>query len=154
PWRRSWRSSACAAACRRRSSARPSATPSPNPRRPSRVPLRHFARFPLNTSGISADNRGVRFSRVPLLTLVLGLVLAWVLVYELDVLTHAVALNGLLLGRPAHLITDAAAGVVCVLAALRHHGRARLAWLLVAAGIFAWTAGDTYWTYVLLNDPH
>jgi len=96
----------------------------------------------------------VRPSRFPALTLALGCVLVWTLVYELDVLTHAAPLHGLALGRPAHLITDAAAGALCAIAAFRHRGAARLAWLLVAAGILAWTAGDSYWTFVLLNDAH
>src|SRR5262249_15966585 len=105
-------------------------------------------------SAISADNGGVRPSRFPALTLALGCVLLWTLVSELDVLTPAAPLHGLALGRPAHLITDAAAGALCAIAAFRHRGAARLAWLLVAAGILAWTAGDSYWTFVLLNDAH
>jgi two-component system, cell cycle response regulator len=96
----------------------------------------------------------VRLARLPALTIALVFVLAWTLIYELAVLTHAVPLDGLAFGRPAHLITDAAAGVLCAIAALRQQGGARLAWLLVAAGILAWTAGDSYWTFVLLDDPH
>ena len=65
---------------------------------------------------------------------------------RVDVLTQVVPLHGAALGRPAHLITDAAAGVLCGVCAMRHRGAARLAWLLVAAGILAWTAGDVYWT--------
>ncbi len=108
----------------------------------------------LNTGPVNADNLGVRPFRFPVLTLGLAIVLTWTLVYELVVLTHAVSMRGVLLGRPAHLITDAAAGVLCAIGALRQRGGARVAWLLVAAGILAWTAGDSYWTYVLLDDPH
>jgi two-component system cell cycle response regulator len=96
----------------------------------------------------------VKAFRHPAVTLVLGLVLAWVVVYELVVLTHLLPLRGIPLGRPAHLITDAAAGVLCAVAALRHRGVARWSWLLVSAGILAWTAGDAYWTFVLLDDTH
>ena len=75
------------------------------------------------------------------------------MLYELAVLTHAVPLRGIFFGRSAHLITDAAAGVLCAIAALRQKGGARLAWLLIALGILTWTAGDSYWTFVLLDDP-
>ncbi len=110
--------------------------------------------FPLKVAFRSAEELRVKAFRHPAATLGLGLVLTWVLLYELDVLTHVFPLRGIALGRPAHLITDAAAGVLCAIAALRHRGMARWSWLLVSAGILAWTAGDAYWTFVLLDDPH
>src|SRR4051812_37080294 len=80
-----------------------------------------------------------------------GLVL-WTLVYELNVLLGLTPERGIAFGRPAHLIAEFAAGALCALGALRHRGAVRVAWLLIAAGIVAWTGGDTYWTTVLLDE--
>ena len=82
----------------------------------------------------------------------LGALCVWLLAYEANVLLHLVAPHGVLLGRPAHLVTQFAAGLICALGALRHRRGERVAWLLVALGIVAWTAGDTYWTTVLLDE--
>jgi len=75
----------------------------------------------------------------------------WLALYELNVLVDVARPHGVLFGRAPHLVVDFGAGLVCALAALRHRGAERLAWLLVALGIAAWTAGDTYWTTVLLD---
>jgi len=44
------------------------------------------------------------------------------------------------------------AAAVCAAGALRVTGRERLAWLLLAAAIVVWTAGDLYWLHVLDAD--
>ncbi|HEY6758881.1 MAG TPA: HD domain-containing phosphohydrolase [Baekduia sp.] len=73
----------------------------------------------------------------------------WLAVFELNLLTHAVPLSGVLFGRPSHLVVDFGSGLACAVAAWRHRGPDRVAWLLVAAGILCWAAGDVYWTAVL-----
>jgi two-component system cell cycle response regulator len=75
----------------------------------------------------------------------------WLAVFEANELARAFPLNGILFGRSSHLVVDFGAGALCVLAALRHRGADRTGWLLVAAGIVAWAAGDVYWTVVLLD---
>jgi diguanylate cyclase (GGDEF)-like protein len=76
----------------------------------------------------------------------------WLAVFEANELLHRFALSGILLGRSSHLVVDFGAGVLCAVAALRHRGADRTGWLLVAAGILAWAAGDVYWTTVLLDE--
>jgi diguanylate cyclase (GGDEF)-like protein len=75
----------------------------------------------------------------------------WLLVYAGNQAVGAFALSGPLFGRTSHLVVDFGAAAVCAAAALRHRGGDRLGWLLVAAGIGAWAAGDTYWSVVLLD---
>jgi two-component system, cell cycle response regulator len=73
----------------------------------------------------------------------------WLAVFELNLLTGAFPHTGLLLGRSSHLVVDFGSGLLCLLAALRQRGPARVAWLLVAIGTLCWAAGDVYWTAVL-----
>jgi two-component system cell cycle response regulator len=73
----------------------------------------------------------------------------WLAVFELNLLTGAFPHTGLLLGRSSHLVVDFGSGLLCALAAWRHRGPDRVAWLLVAVGTVCWAAGDTYWTAVL-----
>jgi two-component system cell cycle response regulator len=81
--------------------------------------------------------------------LALGL---WLAVFEANELLRVFPLTGILFGRPSHLVVDFGAAALCTMAALRHRGPDRLAWLLVAAGILCWAAGDVYWTAVLLDE--
>jgi two-component system cell cycle response regulator len=81
----------------------------------------------------------------------LGALCCWLAALELNLLTGAFPRTGILFGRPSHLVVDFGAGALCALAAWRHRGRDRLAWLLVALGILAWASGDVYWTAVLLD---
>jgi two-component system cell cycle response regulator len=76
----------------------------------------------------------------------------WLAVFEANELLRVFSLTGLLFGRSSHLVVDFGAGALCALAAMRHRGADRLGWLLVAAGITAWAAGDLYWTTVLLDE--
>jgi diguanylate cyclase (GGDEF)-like protein len=82
----------------------------------------------------------------------LGALVLWTVLYEVNVLVGAVAPHGLLAGRPAHLVVEYGAGLLCLLGAARHRGAVRVAWLLIGLGIVAWTSGDTYWTAVLLDE--
>jgi two-component system, cell cycle response regulator len=75
----------------------------------------------------------------------------WLAVFELNELVGAFALDGILFGRSSHLVVDFGAGFLGVAAALRQRGPDRAGWLLVAAGILCWAAGDVYWTTVLLD---
>lgn len=75
----------------------------------------------------------------------------WLLACGLNQAVHAFPLTGILFGRTSHLVVDFGAGLLCAAAALRHRGADRAGWLLVAAGIVCWAAGDVYWTVVLLD---
>jgi diguanylate cyclase (GGDEF)-like protein len=76
----------------------------------------------------------------------------WLLAPLVNEVVGAFALNGILFGRTSHLVVDFGAGLLCAAAAFRHQGPDRTGWLLVAAGIVAWAAGDVYWTTVLLDE--
>ena len=75
----------------------------------------------------------------------------WLAVFELNLVAGVFPHTGILFGRPSHLVVDFGAGLLCGLAAWRHRGADRLAWMLVAVGIVAWASGDVYWTAVLLD---
>jgi diguanylate cyclase (GGDEF)-like protein len=76
----------------------------------------------------------------------------WLLVAAVNQAAGAFALTGILFGRESHLVVDFGAGLLCAWGAFRHRGADRTGWLLVAAGIVAWAAGDVYWTTVLLDE--
>jgi two-component system cell cycle response regulator len=75
---------------------------------------------------------------------------AWIVVYELDGLGAGVLPVGPV--KPLHLLVMVVGGAVCAgrAVAVRHE---RLAWALIGAASLAWTAGETYYTYVLWTDP-
>jgi diguanylate cyclase (GGDEF)-like protein len=81
----------------------------------------------------------------------LGALVFWLLACAVNQAVGAFPLTGILFGRTSHLVVDFGAGLLCAAAALRHHGADRVGWLLVAAGILCWAAGDVYWTTVLLD---
>jgi diguanylate cyclase (GGDEF)-like protein/putative nucleotidyltransferase with HDIG domain len=76
----------------------------------------------------------------------------WLLAAAANQAAGAFALSGILFGRESHLVVDFGAGLLCAWGAFRHRGADRAGWLLVAAGIVAWAAGDVYWTTVLLDE--
>ncbi len=91
-------------------------------------------------------------ARMPLVvTVALAVLGAWLTVYELNVLFAFTGRRGFAFGRPATLTLSLVAAVLCLAGALRQRGSARLAWTLIAVGIFAWDAGDTYWSAVLID---
>jgi two-component system cell cycle response regulator len=96
----------------------------------------------------------VGLRRSQLLAWALAALGIWLAVFEANELLRVVPLKGLLFGKPSHLVVDFGAGLVCAIAALRHRGTDRAAWLLVAVGIVAWAAGDVYWTAVLADEPN
>ncbi|HWI75011.1 MAG TPA: diguanylate cyclase [Baekduia sp.] len=75
----------------------------------------------------------------------------WLVAAALNQAVGAFAPTGILFGRESHLVVDFGASLVCAWGALRRGGADRSGWLLVAAGIAAWAAGDVYWTTVLLD---
>jgi two-component system cell cycle response regulator len=81
----------------------------------------------------------------------LGVLGFWLLACGINQAVGTFPLTGILFGRGSHLVVDFGAGLLCAAAALRHRGPDRTGWLLVAAGIVAWAAGDVYWTAVLLD---
>jgi two-component system, cell cycle response regulator len=81
----------------------------------------------------------------------LALLGAWLVVYEANVVLRFEPVNGLFFGKGATLIMSFSAAALCLAGALRRRGAARVAWVVVAFGIAAWNAGDTYWTTVLLD---
>ncbi len=90
-------------------------------------------------------------SRRPLLLVPLLAAAAWLVLHELRV----VALDGVDLGplssRFAHdVVLLLAAGVCLLRGVLVSHER--VAWLLIGAGVTAWTAGEIYYTAVLWDE--
>lgn len=77
--------------------------------------------------------------------------LAWLLLYEVAVIAGLDI--GVLADRAVHDLLLVAAAGLCLGGALRHRGAERTAWLLLAAGVCAWTAGEIYYTAVLWDDP-
>src|SRR3954454_9956619 len=87
-------------------------------------------------------------SRRPLLLVPLLACAAWLAVHEARVtLLHGVDL-GPLSSRFAHDLLLAVAAAVC-LARGALIERERAAWLLIGAGVLAWTAGELYYTVLL-----
>jgi diguanylate cyclase (GGDEF)-like protein/putative nucleotidyltransferase with HDIG domain len=82
----------------------------------------------------------------------LGALCLWLLAAGANQITGAFPLTGILFGRESHLVVDLGSGLLCCAAAFRHRGPDRVGWLLVGGGILAWSAGDVYWTTVLLDE--
>jgi two-component system cell cycle response regulator len=57
-----------------------------------------------------------------------------------------------LAGGPLYDAVVVAAGVACLLKA-RESARERWAWLAIGVAVLAWAAGETYWTWFLLDEP-
>jgi two-component system cell cycle response regulator len=81
----------------------------------------------------------------------LGLSLA---LLQANELVGVLPIDAMALGRASHLVVCFGSAGLCARAALRHRGSDRTAWLMVAAGIAAWTAGDLYWAIVLTDAAH
>jgi two-component system cell cycle response regulator len=77
---------------------------------------------------------------------------AWLCIHEL----HAVLLpdldGGPLFSRYAHDVVLLSASALCVAGAFRYRGTERVAWLLIGAGVLAWSFGEVYYTAVLWTD--
>src|SRR3954465_8033340 len=80
-----------------------------------------------------------------------GVLLVWSAAYAVQAWIPAHPLNGSLLGKYASDVVQMAAGVLCLVRALRLRGVERLAWLLIGAGIAVWTLGDVYWAVFLAD---
>jgi hypothetical protein len=100
--------------------------------------------MPRRRSHVAASTMAVRA--------VLAVMMVWLLGYQANVMFALAPVEGVLLGKPAHLVIGFAGALLCLAAALRHSGGHRVGWLLVGVGIIAWNAGDVYWTTVLLDD--
>src|SRR5688572_565174 len=73
---------------------------------------------------------------------------AWLLLYELRVIVAPGLDAGPLTSRFAHDVVLLASSVLIIAKALSA-GRERLAWLLIGAGVLAWSLGEVYYTAVL-----
>ena len=77
-----------------------------------------------------------------------GACAAWLVLYELRVIVAPGLDAGPLTSRFAHdVLLLLASGLI--LARALHAGRERLAWLLIGAGVLAWSLGEAYYTAVL-----
>jgi diguanylate cyclase (GGDEF)-like protein len=76
--------------------------------------------------------------------------LAWLTLYEASVVLGFGL--GPLDDRGAHDVLLVLASALCCAGALRHRGAERFAWLLLAAAVTSWTAGEIYYTAVLWTD--
>src|SRR3954451_21026022 len=74
---------------------------------------------------------------------------AWLALYE----AHILGLSWVPTGdvETLHLVVLAIGGAACVAPAFARRDE-RLAWVLIGAGMLAWTAGEAYYTTVLWND--
>ncbi len=72
----------------------------------------------------------------------------WLVLYELRVLVAPELDAGPLTSRFAHDVVLLAASAL-ILARALEAGRERLAWLLIGAGVLAWSLGEVYYTAVL-----
>ena len=108
----------------------------------SRPTLPHIHR----TVGTHASRSTGLFVSACLATAVLvGVFLSWTL-FSLDGTTVTVWVDDM--GEMATALTAAGA---CVVAALRHRGRGRLAWGLMAASALSWGAGEAIWNWYELH---
>jgi diguanylate cyclase (GGDEF)-like protein len=73
---------------------------------------------------------------------------AWLLLYELRVIVAPDLDAGPLTSRFAHDVVLLASSALIIAKALKA-GRERLAWLLIGAGVAAWSLGEVYYTAVL-----
>src|SRR3954466_8698601 len=87
-------------------------------------------------------------SRRPLLIAPLLACAAWLALHELRVVAFGGIDLGPLSSRFAHDVVLVLAAVVC-LARGATVARERTAWLLIGAGVLAWTLGELYYTAVL-----
>ncbi|MBE2314703.1 GGDEF domain-containing protein [Solirubrobacter sp. CPCC 204708] len=90
-------------------------------------------------------------SRRPILLVPLFACAAWLLGYAVNVVAFAGADLGPLSSRFAHdVVLAVAAGICLTRGALA--ARERCAWLLIGAGVAAWTAGEIYYTAALWDE--
>jgi two-component system cell cycle response regulator len=79
----------------------------------------------------------------------------WMAIYELrTVLAPNIALGGMevFFSRYAHDVVLLAASGLCLAGAMRRRGAERVAWLLIGAGVSAWSLGEVYYTGVLWTE--
>src|SRR4051812_13240919 len=73
---------------------------------------------------------------------------AWLVLYELRVIVAPDLGLGPFSSRFAHDVVLLLASALCLAHGIRA-GRERLAWLLIGAGVLAWSLGEVYYTAVL-----
>ena len=90
-------------------------------------------------------------SRRPLLVVPFAVCAAWLLVHELRVTALHGADVSFLGSRFAHDVVLAIAALACLARGVLVR-RERVAWLLIGAGVLAWTSGELYYTLVLWDE--
>src|SRR3954451_17001197 len=90
-------------------------------------------------------------SRRPLLIAPLAACAAWLVLHELRVVAFGGVDLGRLSSRFAHDVMLLVAAVVCLARGVCVR-RERLPWLLIGAGVLAWTLGEIYYTAVLWDE--
>jgi diguanylate cyclase (GGDEF)-like protein len=94
----------------------------------------------------------VRTRFTPAVRVAFAVGFTWLALHEL----HAVLAPGLdvgpLFARFAHDVLLLAASALCLAGGLRRRGAERVAWLLIGAGVLAWSFGEIYYTAVLWTD--
>ena len=79
---------------------------------------------------------------------------AWLALHELHAVIAPDLSAGPLFSRYAHDVLLLGASALAVAGALvTHRGKERVAWLLIAAGVLAWSLAEIYYTAVLWTDP-
>ena len=77
---------------------------------------------------------------------------AWLALHELHAVVAPTLNAGPLFSRYVHDLLLLSASALCAVGALTHRGRERTAWLLIAAGVLAWSLAEVYYTAVLWTD--
>jgi two-component system, cell cycle response regulator len=81
-----------------------------------------------------------------------GLAAFWLVLHEAHTVLAPHLDAGPLFSRYAHDVVLVLASVLAFAGGLRRRGSERVAWLLIASGVLAWTLGEIYYTAVLWTD--
>jgi two-component system cell cycle response regulator len=93
---------------------------------------------------------GTRWPRA--VRVVFSVCVVWLTAHELHAVVAPALDLGPLFGRYAHDVVLLAAAALAAAGALRRRGSERVAWLLIAAGVLAWSVGEIYYTGVLWTE--
>jgi two-component system cell cycle response regulator len=88
----------------------------------------------------------------PLARLGFAVAAVWLSLYELHVVLAPDLRLGPVFSRYAHDVVLLAASALCLAGGWRRRGSERAAWLLIGAGVLAWSLGEVQYTVVLWDD--
>src|SRR5689334_7519052 len=77
---------------------------------------------------------------------------AWLVLHALHAVLDPSLDLGPVFSRYAHGVLLLVTSGLCIAGGLRRRGTERLAWLLIGAGVLAWSLGEVYYTAVLWTE--